>query len=361
MIELLPRGNILLIDEHDRVIVSSHYVRMKDRSILRGQPLRLPPQRGENLLDLTPDKIPNLRNLGKTDAVKALSQMLGIGGTFAEEILLRAQIDKSLSAGDLSDAQISNLSDSIMKLKDAVLTPAQSPLIVLQDQQMIDVTPFDLVLYNAMEKRTYTSFNEAIDEYFTDFSSSALGDGREAAHAEKRQQLQRRLDAQKKQLEEINESVVTLRNSGDLIFRHLQDIQTVVDTIMNARRSKQPLDAIRGALLKENADRTRLYPHVRDLSPSGDKVTFVFENKETEVEVRRRPQDQAAEYYSKAKRLEAKLLGLETATKETELLLERLASKELELRQDIKPERTGLRKNGSRNSGGSIPPRGCSS
>jgi len=337
VVELLPRGNIILIDEQGKVIVSSHYIRMKDRSILRGQPLKLPPQRGRNLLEATPGEVQNLRKLSKVDAVKALAQVFGVGGTFAEEILQRANVDKSLSASSLSDEQIAAISDAIMQLKDAALAGPRSPMIVLQDAHTIDVIPFELELYRTMQKKTYANFNDAVDEYFTLLSSSKLSDRREIAHADKQQQLQRRLDAQKKQLEEITESVKTLRSIGDLIFRHLPDIQTVLERVMNGKRSKQPLDKIRDSLLKDKGG-TRVYPYIHELSPQGDKVTFSFEGKEIEVEVRVRAQNQAADYYAKAKRLEAKLSGLKTSTQETELLLQKLATKELELKQPVKPE-----------------------
>jgi len=209
---------------------------------------------------------------------------------------------------------------------------------VLDDAHTIDVVPFELELYKTMQKKTYTNFNDAVDEYFTVLSSSKLSDRRETAHADKQQQLQRRLDAQKKQLEEITDSAKTLRSSGDLIFRHLPDIQTVLETVMNSRRSKQPLDKIRDSLLKEKEDGSRVYPYILELSPHGDQVTFLFEDREIEIEVRVRAQDQAADHYAKAKRLEAKLSGLKTSTKETETLLEKLATKELELRQPVKPE-----------------------
>jgi len=338
VVELLPRGNIILIDEQGKVIVSSHYIRMRDRSILRGQPLKLPPQRGKNLLEATPSEVQNLRNLGDLDAVKALAQIVGVGGTFAEEILQRAHVDKSLSASSLSDEQIAAISNAIMELKDAILAGPRSPMIVLDDAHTIDVVPFELELYKTMQKKTYTNFNDAVDEYFTVLSSSKLSDRRETVHADKHQQLQRRLDAQKKQLEEITESVKTLRSAGDLIFRHLPDIQIVLETVMNSRRSKQPLDKIRDSLLKEKEDGSRVYPYIRELSPHGDQVTFLFEDREIEIEVRVRAQDQAADYYAKAKRLEAKLSGLKTSTQETETLLEKLATKELELRQPVKPE-----------------------
>jgi predicted ribosome quality control (RQC) complex YloA/Tae2 family protein len=338
VVELLPRGNVILVDEQGKVIVSSHYVRMKDRSILRGQPLKLPPQRGKNLLEATPSDVQSLRNLSDNDAVKALAQVFGVGGTFAEEILQRANVDKTLSASSLSDEQIAAISDAIRQLKDATLTGTRSPMIVLDDAHTVDVVPFELKVYQNVQKKTYANFNDAVDEYFTVLSSSKLSDRREIAHAEKQQQLQRRLDAQKKQLEEITESVKTLRSTGDLIFRHLPDIQNVLEKIMNGKRSKQPLDKIRRDLLEEKEDGSSVYPYIRELSPDSDKVTFLFEGKEIEVEVRARAQDQAAEYYAKAKRLEAKLSGLKTSTQETELLLQKLAKKELELRQPVKPE-----------------------
>jgi len=338
VVELLPRGNIILIDEQGNVIVSSHYIRMKDRNILRGQPLKLPPQRGKNVLEATPDDVQKLRSLSNTDTVKALAQVFGVGGIFAEEILQRAGVDKSLPASSLSDEQIATISEAILELKDAILAGPRSPMIVLSGPQAIDVVPFELELYKDSQKKTYHDFNDAVDEYFTVLSSSKLSDRRETAYAEKQEQLQRRLDAQKKQLEEITETVKTLRSNGDLIFRHIPEIQTALETVMNGKRSKQPLDAIRGSLLKEREDGRRVYPHIRKLTPQVDEITFSFEGKEIQMAVRVRAQNQAAEYYAKAKRLEAKLSGLETSTQETELLLQKLADKEVELRQPVNPE-----------------------
>jgi predicted ribosome quality control (RQC) complex YloA/Tae2 family protein len=338
VVELLPRGNIMLIDEQGKVIVSSHYVRMKDRNILRGQPLKLPPQRGTNILEATPAEVQNLQMLSNIDAVKGLAQMFGVGGTFAEEILQRAGVEKSQSANSLSNEQIAAISNAIMGLKHVILTGPRSPMIVVDGAHAIDVVPFEFELYRAAQKRTYADFNDAVDEYFTTLSSSKLSDRRETAHAEKQQQLQRRLDAQTSQLEEITESVKTLRSIGDLIFRHIPEIQTVLETVMNAKRSKQPLDKIRENLLKEKEDGSRVHPYIRELTLQVDKVTFLFEDKEIQIEVRVRAQDQAAEYYTKAKRLEGKLSGLKTSTQETELLLQKLATKELELRQPVKLE-----------------------
>jgi predicted ribosome quality control (RQC) complex YloA/Tae2 family protein len=336
--ELLPRGNIIVVDDQDRVVISSRYTRMKDRSILRGQPLRLPPQRGKNLLEATANDFRQLRDLRDLDAVTAFAQTFGVGGLYAEEILQRAQVSKSTSAADMTDDQIERISHAVIELRDTLLSGSRSPAIVLDGTSMIDVTPFELERYRGMEKRTFTSFNDAVDEYFTGISSSVQGERLERSFTDKREQLERRLEAQKKQLEEINSSARILRTNGDVIFRHLHEMQTVLKIVADAKRSKQPLADIREIILKEDAGGAKVYPYVLELSARGDKVTFLFDGTQIESEVRRRPQDQAAEYYEKAKRLTSKLSGLQTSTRETELLIEKLASREIELTQPKKPE-----------------------
>ena len=336
--ELLPRGNIILIDDQGKVVVSSHYLRMKDRNILRGQPLKLPPQRGKNLLEATVNEIRDLRSLGDVDAVKAFAQIFGVGGVYAEEILERAQVTKATSAKALAGDQIQRISDAVSELRDALLAGSRAPSIVFDGTCMIDVTPFELERYKGMKKRTFTSFNDTVDEYFTAIASSEQAGRRKRSYVEKREQLERRLNAQKTQLEQITSSARTFRNMGDAIFRHLHEMQTLLKIVADARRSKQSLEDIRSSLLEQNPDGSKVYPYVADLSGRGDKVTFVFDSTQIEAEVRRRPQDQAADYYDKAKRLESKLSGLKASTRETELLIEKLASKETEVMQPSKPE-----------------------
>jgi len=336
--ELLPRGNIILVDDHGKVVVSSRYLRMKDRSILRGQPLKLPPQRGKNLLEATANEIKDLRRLREVDAVKAFAQIFGVGGLFAEEILQRAGVSKSMSAGDLTDEQVERISNAVSELRNALLPGSRSPAIILSSTGMVDVTPFELESYRGMEKKTFASFNEALDEYFTTISLSEQAERRESSYIQKRQQLERRLNAQRSQLEEITNSAKMLRTIGDLIFHHLHEIQTVLEIVSQARRSKQSLEDVTRSLLRESAEGVRIYPYARKLSPRGENVTFVFDGIEIEVEVRKKPQDQAAGYYEKAKKLKSKLSGLKASIRATELLLEKLATREIEFAEPPKPE-----------------------
>jgi predicted ribosome quality control (RQC) complex YloA/Tae2 family protein len=338
IVELLPRGNIILVDNQNKVVVSSRYIRMRDRNILRGQVLRLPPPRGKDLLRATTKEITQLRSLTGIDAVKAFAQTFGVAGVFAEEILQRAGVDKTMPAKRLTDEQVERISRAVSELGDTLLGGSRSPAIVLDNSRMIDVTPFELQLHKGMEKKAFGSFNDAVDEYFTSLSSSKQAEQQERSLLDRRQELERRLNAQKSQLEEITSSARILRTRGDTIFRNLHEIQSALELVSDGRRSKKSLADITESLTKENPDGTKIYPHFIKLGPGGDRATFLFDGTEIEAEARKRPQDQASDCYEKAKRLESKLSGLMTSTRETEVLLEKLVAKEVELRQPAKPE-----------------------
>jgi len=311
---------------------------MKDRSILRGQPLKLPPPRGKNLLEIRVEDVKNLRSLADVDAVKGFAQAFGVGGIYAEEILQRAKVPKLTPARDLSDDQINSISKAISELRNAISAGSFSPAIVLDSAGMVDVIPLELEQYKSMSKKRLASFNEAVDEYFTALSSTKQEDRREQSLIEKRQQLERRLDAQRSQLEEIVSSARKLRIIGDEFFRHLNEIQEVLNIVIEGRRSKQPLEDIKESLLKVNIDGSRVYPHFTALGARGDKVEFAFDGVQIEAETRKRPQDEAAQYYEKAKRLESKLSGLRASIEETELLLTKLADTAIEAARPIRPE-----------------------
>ncbi len=337
IVELLPRGNLIVVDEDDRVLVSTHYARMRDRSILRGQPLQLPPPRGKSLFEAKRDDLAHLRDLTDLDAVRAFAQNFAVGGVLAEEVMQRASIDKTTSAKDLTDGQIDALSKAITELNDTLSKSRLSPAIVTDDSGPVDVVPFELYHYKGMHSRPFASFNDAVDEYFTSAGSTRQAESRERVVGEKRQQLEKRLAAQRSQLDEIQKSAKMLKQTGDVIFRHLNEVQTVLQIAIDSKRSKRSVDEIKQAIHRQNPDGTRTYPHAAELGPQSDKIIFNFDGEQIELEIRKRPQDQAAEYYGKAKRLEAKLKGLQESIRESEALLEKAASMALEAAKPREP------------------------
>ena len=338
IVELLPRGNIMVTDDHDRILVSTHYARMKDRNILRGQPLQLPPQRGKNILEAHKEDLARLRRLGDLDVVRAFAQHFAVGGVLAEEIVHRANVDRLTPAKDLADDQIERISQAIVELIDTLSNNKLSPAIITDVSGLVDVVPFPLHQYESLHSEGFSSFNDAVDEYFTSLGSAKQAESRERFVGEKRQQLERRLSSQRGQLEEIFSSAKILKATGDAIFRHLNEIQTVLRFVADGKRSKRPVGEINQVVFQEDANGSRVYPHVAELSSRGDKVTFNLDGVQIESEIRKRPQDQASECYEKAKRLESKLKGLQESIRETEALLEKVVSTAVEAAKPAQPK-----------------------
>ena len=203
------------------------------------------------------------------------------------------------------------------------------------DSGPVDVIPFELHRYRGFQSRSFASFNDAVDEYFTSVGSVRQAESRERIVGEKRQQLEKRLTSQRSQLDEIEKSANMLKRTGDMVFRHLNEVQTVLRIAIQSKRSKRPIDSTREEICQQNPDGSRIYPHVVELGPRGDKVSFNFDGEQIELEIRKRPQDQAAEYYGKAKRLEGKISGLQESIRESEALLKKAASLVVEAAKKI--------------------------
>ena len=89
--ELFGEGNIILTSEKNQIMQALFFKRMRDRNILRNETLMLPPPSGKNPFKLTlPELQEGLEKAGEAEVVRAMSRFLGIGGVYAEEMLLRA-------------------------------------------------------------------------------------------------------------------------------------------------------------------------------------------------------------------------------------------------------------------------------
>ena len=96
VVELFGDGNLIITNEQNVIIHALAFKKMRDRDIMRNVVLELPPASGKNPFKVTqPELAELLANAGDTEVVRVLARSLGIGGTYAEETLLRANIDKT--------------------------------------------------------------------------------------------------------------------------------------------------------------------------------------------------------------------------------------------------------------------------
>ena len=107
VVELFGEGNIILTDEKNMIWQALFFKRMRDRNILRNEVLVVPPPSGKNPFKVSlPELAEALKNAGEAEVVRATARLLGIGGVYAEEVLLRAGVDKAKLCKNLTDADV---------------------------------------------------------------------------------------------------------------------------------------------------------------------------------------------------------------------------------------------------------------
>jgi predicted ribosome quality control (RQC) complex YloA/Tae2 family protein len=165
VVELFGNGNIILTNEKDVIIQALEFKKMRDRDILHNVVLQLPPTSGKNPFKVTQTELEEtLKNVGQAEVVRALARFLGIGGIYAEELLLRANVDKTKPSNTLTSDEATAVFDALQSLLTPVLESNFEPKIILDnDGSFVDVVPFKLRRYEGCKSQAFPTFNGALD------------------------------------------------------------------------------------------------------------------------------------------------------------------------------------------------------
>lgn len=332
VLELFGEGNIILINSENKILQALHYKRMRDRNILRGETFRFPPSGGQNPLEITRQAFSDgLRNFGDVEVVRALARFLGIGGVYAEEVLLRLGIDKTTPCSRLEASQIENIYNCVQGLINQVLEGNLEPCIVLDEKGgFLDVAPLKLKLYDGLEHQFYRSFNEALDDFYT--KTKVL----ERAAAEKKteeiqreiERLQRVLAEQEESLKEAEQKAQKYKQIGDLIYAHSRQLQTLMRKFLEDKKAGKDWDAVVSEFLAGKRDGLKNDIFFEFFDKQQLMLTVSVNGLRFCLDLRKDLFANAAKFYEMAKAAKRKLEGVKTALNETR---KRLLEAEAEL------------------------------
>jgi predicted ribosome quality control (RQC) complex YloA/Tae2 family protein len=322
--ELFGAGNIILVNPENKILQAMTYKRMRDRNILRGETFQHPPARGKNPLQLTLQNFMEIKELGETEIVRALTKFLSISGTYAEEILLRSDINKKTACDSLTEQQLEAIFNQLQTLLLAIKSGTMKPCIVVHEQKgWIDVTPVPLKKHDGFDRKDYTTFNSALDDYYaklTDVerSDEATGDVEDEVARQKRI-----LQRQEKALEALKEPITKNKAIGDLIYLHFGDLKFLLQQIMEQKRSGKSWKTIASTLEKGKQAEHLPYVYFKSLEPKTQILHVSVDNKVFSLNLRQTIQDNAAKYYARSKKAEKKLRGAEKTIHETRAKIEK--------------------------------------
>ncbi|UCC57907.1 MAG: NFACT family protein [Candidatus Bathyarchaeum sp.] len=323
--ELFGGGNVILVNPEGKILQAMTYKRMRDRNILRDEIFQHPPARGKNPLKMNPQDFTEIKELGQTEIVRALTKFLSISGTHAEEILLRAEVDKRTECSSLTEQELESIFNQLQKLLSLPDTGNMEPRIVInEDKTWIDVTPVPLKKYNQFDQRNYENFNRALDDYYAKMTSEEMaGETTEEVEREVARH-QRILQRQEKALENLKEPIIKNKSIGDLIYLHFGDLQSLLQKIREKKRNGKSWKEI--IALIEGGKKVNQLPDVyfHSLEASNQVLHVSVENQVFSLNLRHSIQANADKYYSRSKKAEKKLRGAEKTLHETRAKIEDL-------------------------------------
>ncbi len=198
----------------------------KDRKVQVGEPYAFPAA-GVDPLELDRGGFAETLRGAKGQVVRVLASILNLGGTYSEELCLRAAVPKDTKVRELTDPQIDALYTALNNLAVAV-EQERRPAVVFQEGHAVDATPIELVQHRGLERREFPTLNEALSHFLTVAEPEAEGAKAEGAAAK----FLRRIAQQEESLASLQEEATRLEAQAVFLYGHY----SVFDELLKAVR-----------------------------------------------------------------------------------------------------------------------------
>jgi len=337
--ELFGDGNIILVNQQNQILHALTYKKMRDRNILRNEIFQYPPPSGRNPLKLNREEFYKIKEFGKLEIVRGLTQLLGIGGLYAEEILLRTDVDKNTLCQSLTSWQIDDIFNQLNNILSLVAKGKTEPRIIVDEKdESIDVTPIQLKKYGIYKQRKYEAFNEAVDEYYAE---AALKEKEVSGSKELEKELaklERILQNQQRTVEDLKKKIELNKRIGDLIYAHFGELRFLLQGIVDAKKSGKSWEQIVSDVERNKQSGCSPDTFFHSLQPKGLILNVSLDDQIFALNLRHSIQDNAASYYAEAKKAEKKLGGANEALQKTQNKIEELKQQwAIQIKETQKP------------------------
>ncbi len=304
--ELFSKGNVILCDSEHKILIPLSSQSWRDRVIRYGEKYNLPPQK----VDFDDIDFPSFKthvsSSGK-DIVRTIATM-GLGGTYAEEICLLSNINKNTPVDELDDNQLRIVFDNIIGLINKAKEGDIEANVIFENKKPVDVQPFLLQIYASNKKRIFSSYNEALDFYFTNYEGNKESTTISNAFLKEIIKQEAILEQHKNYLKELNEKSELYKSQADFIYQHLGEVDDIIRTVQNAREKNYSWDEIISTLKSKKAEGNREAQLIEDITPSNAEIVL---ESGVKIDIRKSAVENANDLYTKSKKLASKIEGVE--------------------------------------------------
>lgn len=358
IVELFARGNVLIVDSENKIILPMNPVTLKDRRLRSGEIYELP----EAQLSPVEAKVSDLMDAfskSTADIVRTIATRFNLGGVLAEEACARAGINKSKPAKEATVEDAEKLREALQDLFSPLFrgraagksegepeisseieggpeagietqVPGLRPQHIKQEingkLETFDVVPFDLNRYSEYEKEYFDFFNTALDEFF---GKKALEQVAEVKEAEKKEKtlgvFERRLLQQEESLAKFGKEIEKNNTLAETIYANYQIIEELFSVLNGAREKGYSWDEIR-SILKQAKKTVPAAQKITNIDQKTGTVMVNLDGKSVNLDIRKTVPQNAQEYYEKVKKFTKKRDGALKAIEDTKKAMEKKAA-----------------------------------
>ena len=328
VVELFDKGNIILLDEDNNIILPLKRKHWSTRDISSKKEYIFPEERGINPITVNEEEFKEVFINTESDVVRTLA-VNGFGSLYAEEIIERAnetiEIDKNTSNSELIEEQISALYNSLKDLFSILQNEEYKPQIVKNGRKE-DVVPLDLVKYEDFEKEVYENFNEACDEFYSKKVNTDIKDIKEKAWNKKVNKFEKRLRLQEETLDNFNKTIESSQYKGEIIYSNYTTIENVINVVNSAISKDYSFKEIGKILQKAKKDGMEEAQIFESIDKMG-VLTLRINDESITIDPKLSIPENAENYYEKSKKAKKKTKGALIAIENTKKQLEKIKAK----------------------------------
>ena len=359
IVELFAKGNIILLNESNEIILPLKRKHWSDRDISSKKEYIFPTENGINPFSLTIEEFKEVIASGEDEEIVRVLATNGLGSLYAEEIMLNTEISKKTSCSQLSGEEISTIYNTLKALFEPLEKNEFTPMIVNNEKEVErlkdenpdkkykvkeDVIPFSLKQYESFEKEEYESFNEACDEFYSSKVKNEITDIQEAAWNKKVSKFSKRLEKQEETLRNFEKTIEDSQRKGELLFTNYVQVDNILNVIKGAREKDYGWKEI-GKTLKDAKKSGMADAQIfESMDPLGN-ITLVIDETSIALDSKKSIPDNAEVYYEKAKKAKRKIKGALIAIENTKRQLADMESKKEKAMSNIMVPQKRVKKN----------------
>jgi len=313
VIEIFGKGNIILCDESMKILWILNPVEVRHRILKTGLEYVLPPNRGEDVFQVTLEGMKKSRQTQpeNTDLVRWLSKCTSLPRKYVEEILLHSGISTKY-ANNLSDNDVQIIYHNTKEITSKVIDETNHEPSIIVDKLGLAIDASPIVMSGDSNAKKVESYMDGIDQVL---SNEIISIGRSL----KTEETDRKILELEHDLEEQNRAktqVITRSQNLRRVAHELMNLSSMGIVDMN--------DSAVRSLLENNDSNIVMENGITYLNIENERIKF-----ESSI-----PKSSSL-LFSRAKELERGAINIDKASEELRLRVEKLQNQTQKIHEKI--------------------------